>query len=73
VNRVAGQTVFGCERSDATILNAAQATVLGGGPHRSILVDLKAGDVAFTKPISGGVRRPDLTILEIQNAAILPE
>ena len=73
VNRVAGQTVPARERSDVAVFNPAQAALLSCGPQRPIAIELKSGDMAFTKPISGCVRRPDLTILEIQHAAVLPE
>ncbi len=49
VNRVAGQTIPACQRSDAAILNPAQAALLGCGPQRAIPVELKAGDMAFTQ------------------------
>ena len=49
VNRVAGQTVPARERSDAAVLNPAQAALLGCGPQRPIPVELKAGDMALTQ------------------------
>ena len=73
VNRVAGQAVFGGERCDAATLDPAQAALLGCGPQRPICGEFKTGNMALSQPLSGGVRRADLAILEIQHAAVEPE
>ena len=44
VNRVAGQTIPGCERSHAAIFNPAQAALLGRGPQRPVAIELQTGD-----------------------------
>ena len=73
VNRVAGQTIPACERSDAAVFKPAKAALLGCGPQRPIPIELKTGDMALAQPISGCVRRADLTILEIRARPRPPE
>src|SRR5208283_5150226 len=68
VNRVARQTIPAGERSDAAVFDAAKAALLGSDPQRPIAIKSKAGDMTFTQPISGGVRRANLTILEISKS-----
>ena len=48
VDRIAWQTIPGGERSDAAILNPAQAALLGRGPQRPVAIELKTGNVSPT-------------------------
>ena len=73
VNRVARQTVGSRERADAAILDPAEAAFFGCGPHRAIAIEPETRDMALAEPIRSGVRRADLSVLEVQHAAVLPE
>src|SRR4030095_8570734 len=73
MNRVARQTVGSRERADTAILDSAQAAFFGCGPHRPLLIEPETSDMALAEPIRSGVRRADLTVLDVQHTAIHPE
>ena len=52
VNRVARQTIPARERSDAAVLQPADAALLGCGPQRRITIELKTGDSALAQTIA---------------------
>src|SRR5271169_5373690 len=72
MNGVAGQAVLRGERSNSAVFDAAKAP-LRSSPHGSFPVDSQTRDMALTQALSDGVRRADLTILEIHHAAVRPE
>ena len=52
------------------VLESADAAPLRCSPQRPCLIELKTGEVALGQPIRGCVRRAQLAILEIRDAAV---
>ena len=69
VNRIAGQSVLAPQRGDAAVFQPAQPA-FGGGPERSVGVELKVADAALAQPVGGSVRCADLTIGEIGDSTL---
>ena len=68
-----GKPFAGGHGCNVTVFDAAKTAILGCRPHSSIAIESKTGNMALTQPVSGGIGRANLTILEILDATIGPE
>ncbi len=68
MNRIAGQSVFACERGQTAVLQSAEPT-FGRSPQRTAPIKSKTVDPALAQTVGSSVGFPRLTIFEIDHAA----
>ena len=69
INRIARQSVLAGKGGDTTVFQPAEPA-LGGGPERTVRIESKVVDLAFSQPAGGRVRCADPILLEMRDAPL---
>src|SRR5688572_24698316 len=73
VNGITRQAGGRRERADAAILDPAESAIFGCRPYGAITIEVETRDMTLAQPVRRCVGRADLSVLEKQDAAVLPE